>query len=111
MMPDPQPLPRNDRRRSQRVMIRIAVNLHIPGQAAVPTFTIAVNDHGAMVLYSKALPLDSHLVLENTNSGERQGCRVVRQPRVTNDGALLPLEFDHVMPGFWNIIFPPADAK
>lgn len=111
LMPDPQPLPRNDRRRSQRVMIRIPVVLHIPGQTAAPAFTVAVNDHGTMVLHSKAIPLDTHLILENANTSERQGCRVVRHPQVTNEGALLPLEFDHPMPGFWNIVFPPVDAK
>lgn len=111
LMPDPQPLARHDRRRSQRVMIRIPVNLHIPGQAAIPAFTVAVNDHGAMVLHSKALALDTHVILENSNSGERQGCRVVRHPQVTNEGALLPLEFDHIAVGFWNIVFPPVDAR
>lgn len=111
LLPDPQPLARHDRRRSQRVMIRIPVNLHIPGQAAIPAFTVAVNDHGAMVLHPKALALDTRLILENTVSGERQPCRVVRHPQVTNEGALLPLEFDHVAVGFWNIVFPPVDAK
>jgi hypothetical protein len=92
-------------------MIRIPVNLHLPGQAASPAFTVAVNDHGTLVLYAKPLPMDSHLVIENADTGERQGCRVVRHPQVTNEGALLPLEFDHPSPGFWNIVFPPLDAK
>jgi len=111
LMPDPQPLPRNDRRRSQRVMIRVPVVLHLPGQAAMQAFTVAVNDHGTMVLHSKPIPLDTHLILENAHTGERQGCRIVRHPQVTNEGALLPLEFDHPSPGFWNIVFPPLDAK
>lgn len=110
-MPDPQPLPRHDRRRSQRVMIRIPVNLHLPGQSPAPAFTVAVNDHGTMVLFPKAIALDTHLIVENANTGERQGCRVVRHPQVTNEGALLPLEFDHAAPGFWNIVFPPDDTK
>jgi hypothetical protein len=111
LMPDPSPLPRNDRRRSQRVMIRIPVRLHIPGQAVISATTVAVNDHGAMVLHNKALPLNTHLTLENTHSGERLACKIVRHPQVTNEGALLPLEFENMIPGFWNIIFPPVDAK
>lgn len=96
-----------EKRRSQRVMIRIPVTLHIPGRESASSITIAVNDHGAMVLFREPLPAGTPLVLENDQTRRRVGCRVTRHPQVTREGAMLPLEFEKPMPGFWNIVFPP----
>ena len=89
-------------------MIRIPVTLHIPGRESASSITIAVNDHGAMVLFREPLPAGTPLVLENDQTRRRVGCRVTRHPQVTREGAMLPLEFEKPMPGFWNIVFPPA---
>ncbi len=89
-------------------MIRIPVTLHIPGREPSSSVTIAVNDHGAMVLHREALPAGTPLILENEHTRKRVLCRVTRPPQVTNEGAMLPLEFEKPMPGFWNIVFPSS---
>ncbi len=87
-------------------MIRVAVTLHIPGREPAPCVTIAVNDHGAIVIFREPLPAGTPLILENDSTHKRIGCHVTRQPKVTNEGAMVPLEFEKPMPGFWNIVFP-----
>lgn len=89
-------------------MIRVAVTLHIPGREAAHCVTVVVNDHGAMVIFRDPLPAGTPLVLENDSNHKRAGCRVTRPPKVTNEGAMVPLEFEKPMPGFWNIVFPPG---
>ena len=87
-------------------MIRFPVTLHIPGRESSSSVTIAVNDHGAMVLFREPLPAGTSLVLENDKTHKSTGCRVTRAPHVTNEGAVVSLEFDKPIPGFWDIVFP-----
>ncbi len=82
----PSLLPGDERRRSQRVIIRVPLTLQLSkdGQPfIVSAHTIAVNIHGAMV----------------------------RAPRHSAEGFLTPLEFDKPFPMFWQISFPPSNWK
>ena len=104
-------LPGEERRRSQRVIIRIPVILHvtIAGQnTTVKAVTASVNDSGAMILCSRALAHNSQLQLENQGSRQKLPGRVTRAPAESSEGYLIPVEFTAPGAGFWQITFPPT---
>ena len=100
-----------DRRRSQRVMLRMAVVLHVPGHAqAINGMTVAVSELGAMLVVPEPLSIGTKLVVENPNSKQRISASVTRAPQAIHDGSLVPVEFAECAPAFWNIFFPPAGS-
>ncbi len=107
-------LPGDERRRSQRVVIRVPVTLHLTmaSQAvAIRAATVAVNDHGAMLLCARSLPPETKFQLQNEHTRERADCRVTRTPRETPDGFMIPVEFAAPSADFWHISFPPPDWR
>ncbi len=107
-------LPGEERRRSQRVIIRVPVTLVFQenGQAVkLAAHTVAVNIHGAMVLCKRSLEAETQLEVVNGRTGEKIGSRVTRAPRDSAEGFLIPLEFTAAAPNFWQISFPPANWK
>ena len=103
-----------ERRRSQRVIVRIPVSLKvmIAGKAVTANATTAsVNDHGAMLLCSRSFAAETRLEVQNDRTGERMNCRVTRTPIENTDGYLIPVEFATASPNFWRISFPPQDWK
>lgn len=110
----PQLQPGEERRRSQRVIIRIPVTLEMMVSGKKVTMratTASVNDHGAMLVCTKNLPVDALFDLINDRTEQRQVCRVVRAPVDNQGGYLLPVEFAEPAPGFWHISFPPPGWK
>ena len=106
--------PQDERRRSQRVMLRVAVKLHvsIPDKPEViQAHTANVNDNGALLMCPEAFSANARFVLEHANSRARIGCRVTRTPQSVHGGFLVAVEFDSAAPGFWHISFPPTDWK
>lgn len=103
-----------DRRRSQRVMLRVSVLLHFQSEgkpASLEAHTVAVNIHGAMVCASRTFPAGARVEIEHKVSRERMPGRVTRQPQNTAEGFLIPVEFDIASADFWHISFPPSDWK
>jgi hypothetical protein len=110
----PQLLPGDERRRSQRVMIRIPVTLEMTvagKKVTVRAGTASVNDHGAMLLCTKNLPVDTTFEMVNDRTNEKQSCRVTRTATENQQGYLIPVEFAAPAPGFWHISFPPPGWK
>lgn len=103
-----------ERRRSQRVIVRVPVILKIV-VAGKPVrtnaVTVSVNDHGAMVQCVRTFPGESSVEVENDRTGEKIQCRVTRAPIENTEGYLIPLEFSAPSPTFWRISFPPRDWK
>ncbi len=107
-------LPGEERRRSQRVIIRVPLTLEMTksGQVVKMTAqTVAVNVHGAMVLCSRPLDSGTEIEIINDRTHERAGARVMRASRESSEGYLIPLGFDKPFPTFWQISFPPSDWK
>ena len=107
-------MPGEERRRSQRVIIRIPVTLEIimSGQKVTTSaVTVAVNIHGAMVLCSRPFDAETRMEILNERTRGRAGARVTRAPRESAEGYLIPLEFTTPSPTFWQITFPPANWK
>ena len=103
-----------DRRRSQRVLLRVRASIHVAirGKAVtLETHTLSVNAHGALVAVKESLPAETRLILEHGATKERLACRVVRPPRETPEGFHTAIEFDSPHPDFWKIAFPPANWR
>ena len=103
-----------ERRRSQRVLLRVRAKVHVALQGKPTTFdvtTLSVNSHGALIALQQNLPTDTRLVLEHEGTKERMSCKVVRPPRETAEGFHTAIEFDSAAPDFWRITFPPSDWR
>ena len=106
--------PTLDRRRGQRVLLRVRASIHVALKGQPETFSVAtlsVNPHGAMVLMDRNLAPDTRLVLEHAATKERVACKVVRSAQKMPEVFHVPLEFDSPAPDFWKIDFPSPDWR
>lgn len=104
----------SERRRGQRVLLRIRASIHVALKGRQETFnvaTLSVNPHGAMVLMDCGLEADTRLVLEHGATKECVACKVVRSSQKMPEGFHVPLEFDSPAPDFWKIDFPSPDWR
>jgi hypothetical protein len=103
-----------EKRRSQRVLLRVRASLYVALNGKPTTFetvTLSVNNHGAMIILKQGLPPETRFVLEHSGTKERVACKVVRPSREMSDGFQIPIEFDSPAPNFWRIAFPPNDWR
>ena len=107
-------MPGEERRRSQRVIIRVPVTLVVTEgdkQVKINAHTVAVNIHGAMVVSPRSVDADISVDLLNERTNENIASRVTRTPRESSEGFLIPLEFINPSTNFWQITFPPSNWK
>ena len=98
-----------ERRRAQRVLLRMTVLLHLPNrEEPVQAETHTVSQNGAMILVTEALTEGTKVSLENPRNQKRVDARVVRPPQMAQGGSLVPMEFTTPSPTFWAVFFPPA---
>jgi hypothetical protein len=98
-----------ERRRAQRVLLRMAVLIHVPGKAnPLHGFTHTVSASGAMIILPEGIPTGTKLSIENPKTQKKVDAHVVRPPQLNAEGSLVPIEFTTPSPQFWNIFFPPA---
>ena len=98
-----------ERRRAQRVLLKIEVLLHVPGKPKpLHGYTHTVSASGAMVVLPEGLPMNTMLILENAKTQKKVEARVVRPPQFSSEGSMVPMEFTAPSPQFWNIFFPPV---
>jgi hypothetical protein len=106
--------PGEERRRSQRVLLRVRANVYVNlkgQQITLEVRTLSVNPFGAMIISAENLAPQTRVVLENTVTQQRVACCVVRAAKEMPDGFHIPLQFDAPAPKFWMIDFPPDDWK
>ncbi len=104
----------SERRRGQRVLLRVRASIHVALMGQPETFdvaTLSVNPHGALVLMDRNLAAETRLVLEHGSTKERVACKVVRSSQKMPEGFHVPLEFDSPAPDFWKIDFPSPDWR
>jgi hypothetical protein len=104
----------DDRRRSQRVMMRVGVVVRYTlngKEISLQAHTVAVNIHGAMICTAENIPAEMALDLEHKMTKERIAGRVTRQAQNSPEGFLIPVEFVSPSSNFWRISFPPSDWK
>ena len=107
-------MPGEERRRSQRVIIRVPVTLVVTEedkQVKISAHTVAVNIHGAMVVSPRCVDAATSVDLVNERTNENIASRVTRTPRESSEGFLIPLEFINASTNFWQITFPPSNWK
>jgi hypothetical protein len=102
-----------NRRRSERVMLRMSVMILAEDeerhQIQVQAHTQVVNAHGGLLQLKSHLHLGQSFLLTNPRSGAEMSCRVVRTEDSGLDLYNVAFEFDRPAPKFWPVIFPPAD--
>jgi c-di-GMP-binding flagellar brake protein YcgR len=96
-----------ERRRSQRVLVRMPVIIHVVGKAPLPGNTHTVSAGGAMVILKEGLSEGTKVIVENPTTKVKAEAKVVRPPQMNQEGSLVPVEFLTPSPTFWNIFFPP----
>jgi PilZ domain-containing protein len=98
-----------ERRRAQRVLLRIGVAVQVAGKAnVIQGQTHTVSENGAMLILSDGLPEGTTVTVENVKAQKKVEARVVRPSQVTSEGALVPIEFLAPSPSFWSVFFPPV---
>jgi hypothetical protein len=107
------PVPTHNRRRSQRVLLRlpILVIARGPDQKHVSenAFTTNVNAHGALILMSMRLETGQKVLFRNTDTLEEQFVRVIHVTPAAEGKTEVGVEFLKPAPKFWRISFPPDD--
>jgi PilZ domain len=103
------PQTNEERRRAQRVLLRMPILVHLPGKAnPLHGFTHTVSASGAMIILPEGLSQGTKLSLENPKTQKKVEAHVVRPPQMNSEGSLIPVEFTVPSPQFWNIFFPPS---
>jgi len=103
------PLTSEERRRAQRVLLKIAVRIHVTGKTQIlegATHTVSAN--GALIIIPEALAQGTKIKIENIRTQKTIDATVVRPPQFSPDGSMIPVEFGETSPNFWNIFFPPV---
>jgi PilZ domain len=98
-----------ERRRAQRVLVKIRVNVEVAGKTpALEGNTHTVSASGAMLILPEPLAEGTKVTIENPKAQSKIEARVVRPPQSTHEGSLVPVEFTSPSPNFWGIFFPPT---
>jgi hypothetical protein len=103
-----------NRRRSERVMLKVPVHLSITSSEGIvteeTTCTQVVNAHGGLLGLEMEIFAGQLFLLTNSKTGVTRECSVVRtQPSPGNRGFLIAFQFATPAPDFWPIVFPPKD--
>ncbi len=107
--------PISNRRRSQRVILTMAVTVRNEGSSpketsfVEETHTLIVNLHGALILLAAKVAKGQKLRLSNRATKEEQLCRVASISPGSEGKAQVGVEFLKPSPDFWRITFPPED--
>ena len=103
------PLTSEERRRAQRVLLRVPVRLKIAGKTQTiegATHTVSVT--GALVVLTEAIPQGTKITIENITTQKTVEAQIPRPPQFSSEGSLVPIEFTSPAPNFWNVFFPPV---
>src|SRR5215472_17395433 len=102
-----------NRRRSQRVMMKVPVRVSVQvGAAPVTeeeTHTLAVSAHGALLAFSAPPYRGQRLTLTNPQTKDSLECVVAHIDRFPNEQVRVGVEFLLPNPTFWHVAFPPKD--
>lgn len=101
------------RRRSQRVLMQVAVRIRGKdtqgNQFEEEASTLAINAHGALIQLQARLTSGSKVYMQHKHTQEEQECQVVFLGPVRSGKAEIGLEFSVACPSFWRVAFPPED--
>lgn len=102
-----------NRRRSQRVLMKIPVSVSGQTPGAEPyeeeTNTLAVSAHGALLAFSLPVYRGQRLTLSNPHTKARLECVVAHIDKTLDQEIHVGVEFLLANPTFWRVAFPPKD--
>lgn len=97
-----------ERRRAQRVLLRMPILVHLTGKAnPLHGVTHTVSATGAMIILPEGISQGTKFTIEIPKTQKKVEVNVVRPPQLNAEGSLIPVEFLTPSPNFWNIFFPP----
>jgi PilZ domain-containing protein len=100
-----------ERRRAQRVLLRMTVVVRIDGKPQpVQGITHTVSENGGLIVLREPLAVGTKITIENPTAQKTVEAKVARPPQTSGQGSLIPVEFSTPSPGFWGIVFPPAPS-
>jgi len=103
----------NNRRRSQRVLLRIPIVVIARGpdrqHVTEKTHTAVVNAHGALIHLVLKVEVGQTIIIRSPDTQEEQSVRVVRTTSTPEGKHEVGIEFLKPAPNFWRVAFPPAD--
>jgi hypothetical protein len=106
-----QSLAHGHRRRSQRILLRIPIQVIARGPDNVDvsegTNIVVVSAHGALIYLNLPVSLGQVMVVKNPETGEEQACHVAF--RNTDAGGKTEVGLEFVQPArhFWRVSFHP----
>ena len=102
-----------NRRRSERVVLRIPVQLSakMPDgkRISIEARTLVVNAHGGLLDVGMEMLAGQPLLLSNSKTERVATGRVVRVQRSEEGRFSVAFEFEFPAPNFWPVSFPPPD--
>jgi len=102
-----------NRRRSERVMLRMKVTVIAEDVQRRPrqeeALTLVVNAHGGLLQMKMEVYVGQSMRLVNSQNSVEQNCRVVRVDDTSTDSFSVAFEFNQPNPKFWPVVFPPLD--
>jgi len=102
----------SNRRRSERVMLKVPVVVRIETSGKLThqdAYTMVVNAHGGLLRLETELMAGQRLTLINPKTHAEKTCCVVRIENLETGGFAVAFEFGRPAPQFWPVVFPPAD--
>jgi len=103
----------NNRRRSQRVLMKIPVRVGLQAANAArseeDTFTLAVSAHGALIAVNAPMYRGQRLTLQNPQTKDSLECVVAHIDKFPDEQVKIGVEFLLPNPTFWHVAFPPKD--
>jgi hypothetical protein len=101
------------RRRSQRIVMRIAVRVsgqnNVGSRFEEETHTLVINTNGALILLSTPVSKGQALKLVNTGTNDATGCVVAHIGQHQGSRLEVGVGFSVPNPKFWHVVFPPPD--
>jgi hypothetical protein len=102
-----------NKRRSERVMLRVPVRLSVKSAEGhvteETTTTQVVNAHGGLLGLEMEISAGQPFLLTNSKTGVSRECSVVRTEPSSASRMLVAFQFATPSPDFWPIVFPPTD--
>ena len=102
-----------DRRRSERVVLRMRITVIAEDTARTlrqfEAMTQVVNAHGGLMRIGMELHVGQPMLLANPQNNAEQPCRVVRVDDTADGDFAVAFEFATPNPKFWPVVFPPED--
>ncbi len=105
--------PMNNRRRSQRVLLRMPILVIGIDEKKRPlseqTHTSVVSAHGGLIHLAMKVRVGQLLIIRNPDTSEEQSCRVSYVNPVQDGKCEVGLDFIPPISNFWHVAFPPSD--